>query len=112
MDKITGDMVRAARVHFGITLDKMADEIGCSVTTIIRWEKGRTHVSSVYRAVLEQYFQRKARADWRQEIKDSERVKVDRKLLRRSHESGVTVRMPAQATLEELNRRLSRFKSK
>ena len=40
--------IRKARKKKGYTQEELACRVGCSVKTIIRWEKGKNRVSSQY----------------------------------------------------------------
>ena len=40
--------IRIARKKKGYTQEELACRVGCSVKTIIRWEKGKNRVSSQY----------------------------------------------------------------
>jgi DNA-binding transcriptional regulator YiaG len=64
--EITGEQVRAARSKLGISQERMAYELGASVTTVNRWENGRTHVTHAYRKILSAYFARRLGQDWRE----------------------------------------------
>lgn len=44
---LNGEAVRAAREQLGWSPERLADEVGCSVTTLNRWERGRQQPARV-----------------------------------------------------------------
>lgn len=48
--------IRIARKKKGYTQEELACRVGCSVKTIIRWEKGKNRVSSQYFKELSEKF--------------------------------------------------------
>lgn len=42
---MTGDQLRAHRARLGMTQREFAGELGVSVTTIVKWERGERRIS-------------------------------------------------------------------
>ena len=52
-DKSLGEIIYSARRRKGLTREALASRLGCTVTTIIRWEAGKTKPLRVFLSELE-----------------------------------------------------------
>lgn len=55
---MTSQMLKDFRKAHNLTMEKMAREIGCTLSTYARWEKGESTISPAYERIIGEVVER------------------------------------------------------